>query len=128
MSDGKHTDAAMPARSMSAMRASMSQQPRRISSKLAASIDHSCLGRPITALRPMLGYTLPSYSQTCRPSSWVMIRGARSASAAGIRPSKRSGGSMRWSSTETIRWWIVGSAGLVGSGAVVVTGGLRLGT
>ena len=45
-----------PRSSMSAMRASMSQQPRRISSKLAGSIDHSSLGRPTTAFSPTLGY------------------------------------------------------------------------
>ena len=55
MSDGKHTEASMPARSMSSMRASMSQQPRRISSKSAGAIDHSSRGRPTTALSPMFG-------------------------------------------------------------------------
>jgi len=55
MSDGKHTDAPMPARSMSATRAWMSQHPRRISSKSAGAIDHSSLGRPTTALSPMFG-------------------------------------------------------------------------
>ena len=54
-SDGKHSDAQIPARSMSATRASMSQQPGRMSSKRTGSMLHSSLGRPITALRPMLG-------------------------------------------------------------------------
>ena len=54
-SDGKHTDAQIPARSMSAMRAWMSQQPLRISSKRAASMLQSSVGRPTTALSPMLG-------------------------------------------------------------------------
>jgi hypothetical protein len=40
---------------MSATRASTSQQPRRISSKRAGSIDHSSRGRPTTALSPMFG-------------------------------------------------------------------------
>src|SRR5436189_108867 len=53
--EGKQSEAAIPAASMSTMRASMSQQPLRISSKLAGSIDHSSLGRPTTALRPTLG-------------------------------------------------------------------------
>ena len=43
MSDGKQSDAQMPARSMSAMRAWMSQQPLRISSKRAGSMLHSSL-------------------------------------------------------------------------------------
>ncbi len=60
MSDGKHSDAQMPATSMSAMRAWMSQQPLRISSKRAGSIVHSLLGRPTTALSPMLGKRLSS--------------------------------------------------------------------
>ncbi len=55
ISDGKLSEAQMPARSISAMRASISQQPRRISSNRAGSMLHSCLGRPMTALRPMLG-------------------------------------------------------------------------
>ena len=52
MSDGKHTDASMPARSMSSMRASMSQHPRRISSKSAGSIDHSSRGSPDHRVEP----------------------------------------------------------------------------
>jgi hypothetical protein len=55
MSEGKHSDAQMPPRSMSTMRASMSQQPLRISSNRAASIDHWSRGRPTTAFSPMLG-------------------------------------------------------------------------
>ena len=39
-----------------------------------------------------------------RPSS-SMTRGAPSTYCAGMRPSNRSGGSMRWSSTEMIVWW-----------------------
>ena len=54
-SEGKHSEAQMPARSMSAMRASMSKQPGRISSKRAGSMLHSSLGRPTTALSPMFG-------------------------------------------------------------------------
>ena len=52
MSDGKQRLAQMPATSMSAMRAWMSQQPLRISSKRAGSIVHSSLGRPMTAFKP----------------------------------------------------------------------------
>ena len=55
ISDGKLSDAQMPARSMSAIRASMSQQPRRISSNRAGSMLHSSFGRPMTALSPMFG-------------------------------------------------------------------------
>ena len=55
ISDGKHSDAQTPPASMSSMRASMSQQPRRISSKRAGSIDHSSRGRPTTAFSPMFG-------------------------------------------------------------------------
>ena len=60
MSDGKHSDAQMPARSMSAMRAWMSQHPFRISSKRAGSIVHSSFGRPTTAFNPMFGNRLSS--------------------------------------------------------------------
>jgi hypothetical protein len=55
ISDGKFNDAQMPAMSMSAIRASTSQQPGRISSNRAASMLHSSRGRPITALSPMFG-------------------------------------------------------------------------
>ena len=54
-SEGKHSEAQMPAVSMSAMRASMSKQPGRISSKRAGSMLQSSRGRPTTALRPTLG-------------------------------------------------------------------------
>ena len=54
-SEGKHSEAQMPARSMSRMRASMSKQPGRISSKRAGSMLHSARGRPTTALSPTLG-------------------------------------------------------------------------
>ena len=60
MSDGKHSDAQMPSRSMSAMRAWMSQQPWRISSKRAGSMLHSSFGRPATALSPTFGNSLSS--------------------------------------------------------------------
>ena len=40
-SDGKHSDAQIPAMSMSATRASMSKQPGRISSNRAGSMLHS---------------------------------------------------------------------------------------
>ena len=53
--DGKHSDAQIPAASMSAMRGWMSQQPLRISSKRTGSMLHSFFGRPITALSPMFG-------------------------------------------------------------------------
>src|SRR5689334_8656235 len=43
-----------------------------------------------------------------------MMRGARSASELGIRPSNRSGGSMRWSSTETMRYRTSGTTAAVG--------------
>ena len=98
--DGKHSDAQMPAVSMSAMRAWMSQQPLRISSKRTGSMLHSFFGRPITALRPMFGYSASSNAHAWFPPSSSTTRGARSARCAGIRPSKRSAGSMRWSSTE----------------------------
>ncbi|CNI38351.1 Uncharacterised protein [Mycobacterium tuberculosis] len=60
ISEGKFSEAQMPARSMSAIRASISQQPRRISSNRAASMLHSSCGRPITALSPIFGYSRPS--------------------------------------------------------------------
>ena len=53
--EGKQSEAQMPARSMSATRASMSKQPGRISSKRAGSMLHSLRGRPTTALSPMFG-------------------------------------------------------------------------
>ena len=66
----------MPARSMSRMRASMSKQPGRISSKRAGSMLHSARGRPTTALSPTLGYSFPSKTQLWVPSSCSMTRGA----------------------------------------------------
>jgi hypothetical protein len=55
MSDGKHSEAWTPSRSMSATRASTSQQPRRISSKRAGSMFHWSLGRPEIAFSPICG-------------------------------------------------------------------------
>ena len=54
-SEGKHRAAQMPPRSMSTIRASMSKQPGRISSKRAGSMLHSFFGRPTTVFSPMLG-------------------------------------------------------------------------
>ncbi len=87
---------------MSATRSIGSQQPRRMSSKLAGSIDHSSLGRPTTAFRPICGYRWPSKVHTSMPPSITSTRGAASANASGIRPSNIWAGSTRWSSTETI--------------------------
>ena len=81
--DGKHSDAQMPAMSMSAMRAWMSQQPLRISSKRTGSMLHSSFGRPITALRPMFGNSASSNAHAWLPSSSSTTRGARSASVRG---------------------------------------------
>ena len=67
--DGKHSDAQMPARSMSAMRAWMSQQPLRISSKRAGSMLHSSFGRPTTALSPMFGIEVVLEDPLLAPSS-----------------------------------------------------------
>ena len=85
---------------MSATRAWMSQAPRRISSKRAGSNPYSDTGRPTTALNPTLGSECPSYIQVCPPPSVSTTRGARSANLRGTRPSKVSGGSTMWSSTE----------------------------
>ena len=98
--EGKHSEAQIPAMSMSATRASMSKHPGRISSNRAGSMLHSARGRPTTALSPTLGYERPSNRHDCAPSGSSWTAGARSASRRGIRPSKQSGGSIRWSSTE----------------------------
>jgi hypothetical protein len=54
-SEGKQSEAQIPARSMSAILALMSKHPGRISSNRAGSMLHSWRGRPTTALSPMLG-------------------------------------------------------------------------
>src|SRR5918996_1948137 len=56
--------------------------------------------RPATALSPMLGITLSSYTQTSMPSRCTFF-GAYSIHFSGRWPSKRSGGSTTWSSTLT---------------------------
>ena len=50
----------MPLRSMSAMRASMSHDPRRIWSNRTGSLPYSSTGRPTRALKPTLGSSWPS--------------------------------------------------------------------
>ena len=91
----------MPARSMSAIRASMSKQPGRISSKRAGSMLHSSRGRPDHGVQPDVGVAVPLEDPALRRRRRPRRpRGAPPCSAAGRRPSKRSGGSMRWSSTE----------------------------
>ena len=100
-SDGKHSEAQIPARSMSAIRASMSKQPGRISSNRAGSMLHSSWGRPTTAFRPDVGVTVSLEDPALRLRRRPRRPGARRRPAsAGRRPSNRSGGSMRWSSTE----------------------------
>ena len=91
--DGKHSEAYTPLRSMSASRASMSQAPRRIWSKRVGSKLYSSTGRPTTALNPTLGNSSPSKTHVSDPSAVSITRGARSARAAGIRPSKACRGS-----------------------------------
>src|SRR3954454_8138122 len=85
---------------MSTTRAAMSHAPRRISSNRVGSKLYSSTGRPTTALKPTFGRISPSYSHISRPSSCSTTRGARSASAAGTRPSNACGGSTTWSSHE----------------------------
>ena len=98
--DGKFSAAQTPLMSMSFTRASMSQQPGRMSSKRVGSIFQSSRGRPTTALRPTCRKIFPSNSQTSWPSSVSTTRGAASWKRAGRRPSNMPGGSTRWSSTE----------------------------
>ncbi len=100
--DGKHIEPRIPPPFMSLMRSSMSQQPGRISEYAVGSMPYSSLGRPATALRPMLGIFEPSNSQTSEPSGWRSTRGARSFHLAGMCPSNSPGGSTRWSSTLTM--------------------------
>ena len=57
--DGKFTDAQMPLRSMSRMRAPISKQPGRISSKRVGSMSQSSRARPTTALMPTWKKILP---------------------------------------------------------------------
>ena len=54
-SDGKQSEAQMPARSMSSTRASMSKQPGRISSNRAGSMLHSSRGAPDDRVEPDVG-------------------------------------------------------------------------
>src|SRR5215207_5258227 len=61
---------------------------------------YSSGGRPATALSPMFGITLSSYTHTSTPSRWTFF-GANSIHFSGRWPSKRSGGSTTWSSTLT---------------------------
>ena len=63
---------------MSLMRSWMSQQPGRISSKAVGSMPYSSLGRPATALSPMLGIFDPSNDHTSEPSRVRITFGARS--------------------------------------------------
>ena len=100
--DGKLSDAHTPLRSMSCTRASMSQQPLRIWSKRNGSTSTVSGRRPTTAFMPTCECRWPSNSHTSWPRSSTTIRGARSCSAAGRRPSNMSAGSTRWSSTEMI--------------------------
>ena len=101
----------MPLRSMSAMRASMSHAPRRMWSNRTGSKPYSDTGRPATAFIPTVGNRRPSTSQACIPSSSVTTFGPRSAKRAGMRPSKASGASTTWSSTEMSRLWRVRRSG-----------------
>jgi hypothetical protein len=64
-------------------------------------MPYSSLGRPATALSPMLGMIEPLNVQTSLPSSVRTTLGAWSACLAGRRSWKTSGGSTRWSSTLT---------------------------
>ena len=92
----KLTDAQMPLMSMSTMRAWMSKQPRRMSSKRAGSnVKSSLSARPDNALNPIWANTLPSNSHCWAPLGVSTMRGARSANAAGSLPSNSHGGSTR---------------------------------
>ncbi len=84
---------------MSMIRSWTSKQPGRISSKAVGSIPYSSLGRPATAFNPMLGIRTPLKTHTSLPLANRSTRGASAWMEAGSRPSKRSGGSTRWSST-----------------------------
>ena len=85
------------------MRASMSQQPRRISSKLAGSIDHSSFGRPDDRVEADVRVELALVVPGLAAVVGLDDAGRPVLQRDGMRPSNRSGGSMRWSSTETIR-------------------------
>src|SRR5712692_6430237 len=61
---------------------------------------YSSGGRPATALSPMLGITLSSYTQTSMLSRRTLF-GACCIHLSGRCPSNRSGGSTTWSSTLT---------------------------
>ena len=94
--DGKHSDAHTPSTSMSAMRASRSQQPRRMSAKFAGSIDPLLCGPTDDRVEPDLRMPAARRRPTPPvPSSATSIVGARSARRAGRRPTKTSGGSTR---------------------------------
>ncbi len=76
--DGKLSDAHTPLMSMSRMRASMSQHPRRIWSKRTGAMLIVSRVRPARALVPDWVNRWPSNSHTCWPSSVSTILGARS--------------------------------------------------
>ena len=118
--DGKHTEAQTPLRSMSPRRALASQAPLRMWSKRLGSKVCSRRGRPATALKPTFGSSWSVHSQAWPPLSVSTTRGATSAKRAGKRPSKMSGGSTTWSSTDTI---VAHTSGGSGSGRKVTVPG-----
>ena len=67
--EGKFTDAYTPSTSMSAIRALMSQLPRRARSKRTGSTNRSSTPFPTTAFTAIWSSTTPSSNQACEPSS-----------------------------------------------------------
>ena len=100
--EGKQMEAYTPSKSMSARRAEMSHEPRRIWSKRVGSKLYSSTGRPTTALNPTFGRCWPSKSQVSEPSSSSITLGALLAQRLAIWSVNVQGGSTMWSSTEMI--------------------------
>ena len=122
--DGKFSDAHTPLMSMSRTRASMSQQPGRIWSKRNGSTFTVSGRRPGDRVLADLEVTLALELPDLVALLVSTMRGARSWSFAGRRPSNMSGGSTRWSSTEMtvyLTWRGSGSGrNSVGSSSIVV--------
>jgi hypothetical protein len=90
---GKFSDASIPARSMSVIRATGSYAEGCISSNGTGAGENSSLRFPRVTERPDVGVTMSSYSQREPLSSWT-IRGPTSRYRFGSRDCQRSGGSI----------------------------------
>ena len=99
----KHSEAQIPATSMSARRVIGSLTEGRNSSYEQRDAPfHSSSTRPAAPFANRIGMRLSSRIHQGTPSSSVSTRGASAAYSAGMRPTNVCGGSSTWSSTDTI--------------------------